>query len=54
MQRKIQKEARDNCDESGNEKSVAVYEFGMRKTMGRTGGDGSGRVKSFHFHSFST
>ena len=34
MQRKIETEARDNCDQSGNEKLVPVYEFRMQKNNG--------------------
>ena len=48
-QRRIETEARDNCDQSGNEKSVPVYEFRMQKTMGRTSSDGPERVKSLDY-----
>ena len=34
METKKEMEARDNCDQSGNEKLVPVYEFRMQKTMG--------------------
>ena len=46
METKKEMEARDNCDQSGNEKLVPVHEFRMQKTMGRTNNDGPERVKS--------